>query len=199
MENFSSRTGGIFHTVEKIGQSFSIAWKKSGKFFHCVEKSPKLFPYCGKIGRAFFNTRGAVCPFFHTVENILSRIGGFFHTVEKYLQDTRRYRLGSWFARLAGVGLLVSAFDQEDFLRILAAPKPTGIFSALARRDRPLADTSPARVVRNAPSSENPPLILARQPRQNPQEILRMHVLRTADKARQGLFTITPPHDGAGC
>jgi hypothetical protein len=29
----------------------------------------------------------------------------------------------------------------EDFLRILVAPKPTGIFSALARRDRPLADT----------------------------------------------------------
>jgi len=72
-------------------------------------------------------------------------------------------------------------------LQILAAPKPTGIFSALARRDRPLADTSPARVVRNAPSSENLPVILAQQPRQNPQEILRMHVLRTADKARQGL------------
>jgi hypothetical protein len=28
---------------------------------------------------------------------------------------------------------------------------------------------------------------LAQQPRQNPQEILRMHVLRTADKARHGL------------
>ena len=89
-----------------------------------------------------------------------------------------------------GFGLWVLArrwFSREDFLRILAAPKPTGIFSALARRDRPLADTSPARVVRNAPSSENLPVILAQQPRQNPQEILRMHVLRTADKARQGL------------
>jgi hypothetical protein len=29
---------------------------------------------------------------------------------------------------------------------------------------------------------------LAQHPRQNPQEILRMHVLRTADKARHGLF-----------
>jgi hypothetical protein len=28
--------------------------------------------------------------------------------------------------------------------------------------------------------------------RQNPQEILRMHVLRTADKARHGLFIIAP-------
>jgi len=50
---------------------------------------------------------------------------------------------------------------QEDFLQILAAQKPTGIFSALARRVRPLADTSPARVVRNAPSSKNLPLIFA--------------------------------------
>ncbi len=88
-------------------------------------------------------------------------------------------------------------FSQEDFLQILAAPKPTGIFSALARRDRPLADTSPARVVRNAPSSENLPVILAQQPRQNPQEILRMQVLRTADKARHGLFINAPPR-GAG-
>ena len=81
---------------------------------------------------------------------------------------------------------------QEDFLQILAAQKPTGVFSALARRVRPLADTSPARVVRNAPSSKNPPLIFAQQPRQNPQEILRLQVLRTADKARHGLFTIAP-------
>ena len=73
-------------------------------------------------------------------------------------------------------------------MQILAAQKPTGVFSALARRVRPLADTSPARVVRNAPSSKNPPLIFAQQPRQNPQEILRMQVLRTADKARQGPY-----------
>ena len=85
----------------------------------------------------------------------------------------------------------------ENFLWILAAPKPTDVFSALARRARPLADTSPARVVRNAPSSENPPIILAQQPRQNPQEILRMHVLRTADKARHGLYIIAPLR-GAG-
>ena len=100
-----------------------------------------------------------------------------------------------------GFGLWVLArrwFSREDFLRILAAPKPTGIFSALARRDRPLADTSPARVVRNAPSPENPPVILALQPRQNPQEILRMQVLRTADKARYALLIPAPPRAALG-
>jgi chorismate mutase len=70
---------------------------------------------------------------------------------------------------------------EEDFLCILAAQKPTDIFSALAHCARPLVDTSPTRVVRNAPSSENLPVIFAQQPRQNPQEILRIHVLRTAD------------------
>ena len=47
------------------------------------------------------------------------------------------------------------------FLRILAARKPGRVFSALAHRGRPLADTSPARVVREAPSSENPRPVFA--------------------------------------
>ena len=77
--------------------------------------------------------------------------------------------------------------EREDFLRVLAARKPTGIFSAPARRGRPLASrprkgVGTARVVRNAPSSENLPVISAKQPRQNPQEILCCHVLRTANR-----------------
>ena len=50
---------------------------------------------------------------------------------------------------------------REDFFWFLAARKPTGIFSALPFRSRPLADTSPARVVRKAASSENLPDIFA--------------------------------------
>ena len=47
------------------------------------------------------------------------------------------------------------------FLRGLAARKPGRVFSALAHRGRPLADTSPARAVREAPSSENPRPVFA--------------------------------------
>ena len=46
-------------------------------------------------------------------------------------------------------------------MRGLAARKPGRVFSALAHRGRPLADWSPARVVRDAPSSENPRSVFA--------------------------------------
>ena len=53
---------------------------------------------------------------------------------------------------------------REDFFRLWPARKPSGVFSARTPRGRPLADTSPARVVREASSSENPPLISAGKP-----------------------------------
>jgi hypothetical protein len=64
-------------------------------------------------------------------------------------------------AKVAGWGWRLA---REDFFWILAARKPTGIFSALPLRGRPLADTSPARVVRKAASSENLPVIFADSP-----------------------------------
>ena len=52
-------------------------------------------------------------------------------------------------------------WEGEDFFRILTARKPTGIFFALPLRGRPLADGSPARVVRESASSKNLPVIFA--------------------------------------
>jgi hypothetical protein len=43
---------------------------------------------------------------------------------------------------------------EKDLKKRGGKTKP--VFFAPARRGRPLADTSPARVVRNAPSSKNP-------------------------------------------
>ena len=69
---------------------------------------------------------------------------------------------------------------RGDFFWIWPAREPTGIFSARTLRGRPLADSSRARVVRKAPSSENLPVIPAQQPRPNPKEIPCWRVLRTA-------------------
>ena len=82
----------------------------------------------------------------------------------------------------------------EDFFRILAAQKPTGIFSALALCGRPLAYASTARVVREAPSSENLSVIPAEQPHPNPKEIPCLHVLRTAGKGGAVPFHLRDAH-----
>ena len=76
--------------------------------------------------------------------------------------------------------------ENGDFFGIWTAREPTGIFSALAHRGRPLASrprkgVGTARIVREVSPSENLPVISAQQPRQIPQEILCIHVLRTAD------------------
>lgn len=83
---------------------------------------------------------------------------------------------------------------EGDFFWIWTAREPTGIFSALALRSRPLAYTSTARVVREASSSENLSVIPAGQPRPNPKEIPCLHVLRTAGKGGAGFGAA----DGSG-
>ena len=62
--------------------------------------------------------------------------------------------------------------------------KTKGLFFVLARRCRPLADMSPARVGFNAPSSKNSRLIFAQQPRPNGKRNPLHHVLRTAGTGR---------------
>ena len=83
----------------------------------------------------------------------------------------------------------------------LAARKPGRVFSALAHRGRPLADRSPARVVREAPSSENPRSVFAWEARQSLQEKPCWPVLRTAGgggKPRRGFGGCGLPKGGGG-
>ena len=68
----------------------------------------------------------------------------------------------------------------RGFLLHWGGAKTKGLFSVLARRCRPLADMSPARVGFNAPSSKNSRLIFAQQPRPNGKRNPLHHVLRTA-------------------
>jgi hypothetical protein len=81
---------------------------------------------------------------------------------------------------------------EEYFFRVLTAREPTRAFFVLPLRGRPLADTSPARVVRKAASSKNSRVIPAKQPRQSPKEILCLHNLRFADAATVEPETIEP-------
>jgi hypothetical protein len=68
----------------------------------------------------------------------------------------------------------------RGFLLYWGGAKTKGLFFNLARRCRPLADMSPARVGFNAPSSKNSRLIFAQQPRPNDKRNPLHHVLRTA-------------------
>ena len=68
----------------------------------------------------------------------------------------------------------------RGFLLHWGGAKTKGLFFVLARRCRPLADMSPARVGFNAPSSKNSRLIFAQQPRPNDKRKPLHHVLRTA-------------------
>jgi hypothetical protein len=70
--------------------------------------------------------------------------------------------------------------EKRGFLLHWGGAKTKGLFFNLARRCRPLADTSPARVGFNAPSSKNSRLIFAQQPRPNDKRNPLLHVLRTA-------------------
>ncbi len=92
----------------------------------------------------------------------------------------RRGRLG-WGWVEAGRGWLGGAGATErGFLLHWGGAKTKGLFFVLARRCRPLADMSPARVGFNAPSSKNSRLIFAQQPRPNGKRNPLLHVLRTA-------------------
>ncbi len=86
--------------------------------------------------------------------------GGVGVLADEFVHRGRGFRVrgsGSW----SESGGAWRGLGREDFFRVLAARKPTGIFSAWTLRGRPLADTSPARVVREAPPSENLPVIFA--------------------------------------
>ena len=72
---------------------------------------------------------------------------------------------------------------ERGFLLHWGGAKTKGLFFVLARRCRPLADRSPARVGFNAPSSKNSRLIFAQQPRPNDKRNPLHHVLRTAGTA----------------
>ena len=72
----------------------------------------------------------------------------------------------------------------RGFLLHWGGAKTKGLFFVLARRCRPLADMSPARVGFNAPSSKNSRLIFAQQPRPNGKRNPLHHVLRTAGTGR---------------
>ena len=96
----------------------------------------------------------------------------------------RRGRLG-WGWVEAGRGWLGGAGATErGFLLHWGGAKTKGLFFVLARRCRPLADMSPARVGFNAPSSKNSRLIFAQQPRPNDKRNPLHHVLRTAGTGR---------------
>ncbi len=69
---------------------------------------------------------------------------------------------------------------MRERLRKNEAAKPSPVFSARTLRGRPLADTSPARVVREAFSSENPVLILPGKPLVFPNPFPRLRNLRFA-------------------
>ena len=73
---------------------------------------------------------------------------------------------------------------ERGFLLHWGGAKTKGLFFVLARRCRPLADMSPARVGFNAPSSKNSRLIFAQQPRPNDKRNPLHHVLRTAGTGR---------------
>ena len=73
---------------------------------------------------------------------------------------------------------------ERGFLLHWGGAKTKGLFFVLARRCRPLADMSPARVGFNAPSSKNSRLIFAQQPRPNGKRNPLHHVLRTAGTGR---------------
>ena len=72
----------------------------------------------------------------------------------------------------------------RGFLLHWGGAKTKGLCFVLARRCRPLADRSPARVGFNAPSSKNSRLIFAQQPRPNGKRNPLHHVLRTAGTGR---------------
>jgi hypothetical protein len=84
---------------------------------------------------------------------------------------------GGWWVGGGGAG---GGRAGRGFLLHWGGAKTKGLFFVLARRCRPLADMSPARVGFNAPSSKNSRLIFAQQPRPNGKRNPLLHVLRTA-------------------
>ncbi len=101
----------------------------------------------------------------------------------------RRGRLG-WGWVEAGRGWLGGAGATErGFLLHWGGAKTKGLFFVLARRCRPLADMSPARVGIHAPSSKNSRLIFAQQPRPNDKRNPLHHVLRTAGTLLLDIFS----------
>ena len=76
----------------------------------------------------------------------------------------------------------------RGFLLHWGGAKTKGLFFNLARRSRPLADMSPARVGFNAPSSKNSRLIFAQQPRPNGQK--KSSTPRPADGGHDAEFYI---------
>ena len=95
--------------------------------------------------------------------------------------------VGGWVRR--GAGRKAEGEQGRGFLLHWGGAKTKGLFFNLARRSRPLADMSPARVGFNAPSSQNSRLIFAQQPRPNGKRNPLHHVLRTAGTLPLDIFS----------